>query len=88
MDSVEQFAHDRADSLQWFFAVSHEMLEISLDVWVMLFGAQGWHIKGGTNMTITGLGYARFFVDAFTGIEGSWVKSCKFYPFSMGQVWW
>jgi len=44
----------------------------------MLFGAQGWHIKGGTNMTVTGLGYARFFVDVFTGIEGSWVKSCKF----------
>ena len=46
MDSVEQFTHDRADSLQWFFAVSHEMLEISFDVGVMLFGAQGRHIKG------------------------------------------
>ena len=38
-------------------------------------------------MTITGLGYARFFVNAFTGVEGSWVKSSKFYPFSMGKVW-
>jgi len=45
VDSVEQFAHDSADSLQWFFAVNHEMLEISLDVGVMLFGAQGRHIK-------------------------------------------
>ena len=54
---------------------------------VMLFGAQGWHIKGGTNMTVTGLGYARFFVNAFAGVEGSWVKSSKFHPFPMGKVW-
>src|SRR5450759_5012316 len=51
MDSVEQLAHNCADSLQWFLAVSHEMLEIGLDVGVMLFGAQGWHIKGRTDMT-------------------------------------
>jgi len=31
----------------------------------MLLGAQGWKIEGSTNMTVTGLGYARFFVNAF-----------------------
>jgi len=39
-------------------------------------------------MTVTGLGYARFFVNAFAGVEGSWVKSSKFYPFSMMKDLW
>src|SRR5450759_1508284 len=63
------------------------MLKISLDVLVMLFGAQGWKIQGCTNMTVTSLGYTRFFVNTFTGVESPWVKSGKFYPFSMCKVW-
>ena len=63
------------------------MLKISLDVLVMLFGAQGWKIEGCTNMMVTSLGYTRFFVNTFTGVESPWVKTRKFYPFSIRKVW-
>ena len=63
------------------------MLKISLDVLVMLFGAQGWKIEGCTNMTVTSLGYTRFFVNTLTGVESPWVKTRKLHPFPMGKVW-
>ncbi len=38
MDRMKQYTHHCADSLQRFFAIVHEMLEIRLDVRIMLLG--------------------------------------------------
>ena len=46
VDSMEEFAHNSADCLQGLLAVIHEVLEIGFDVWVVLFGTQGWHVEG------------------------------------------
>src|SRR4030065_740834 len=54
-------------------------------MWVMLFGAQGRHVEGGTNMAVAGLGYARFFMDAFAGIEGARIEAGELHPLAVGK---
>src|SRR4030067_2815311 len=87
VDGVKQFAHDGADGLQRFLAVIHKMLEVGSNMWVMLFGTQGRHVESRTNMAVAGLGQTRLFVDAFAGIEGAWVETCKLHPFAVGKAW-
>ena len=45
VDCMQQLAHHGTKRLQWFFAIIHEVLEVGLNVWVMLFGTQGWHVE-------------------------------------------
>lgn len=89
VDSMEQFPHNRTKRLHFFFAViHHQVLEISPDVRVMLMGAQSRHIKGCSDITVTGFGYPRLLVDAFARVEGPGVEPGKIYPFPMGQAGW
>ena len=88
MDGMQQFVHDSADSLERFLPVIHEVLEIGFDIWVVLFGAQGRHVKGCPYMSVAGLGQTCLFVDAFAGIECAWVKACELYPFTIRKARW